>query len=261
MILATFVPFAIQVLHFHKDSLNKRVERALFTMWYLLNIEMVFVYLYVAYIVFNLCALLHDIGYSYVLSCSADQYDYAGVDSEFTAKNTSNIHISLSTHEPSGSSRGSPMHISDDSSEPDSAIGSSIHSEDRTSSEIERNVAKHEEMDMLEEDIQERRDILEAMEAQHNGATLTEEQTALLNSNPDADPHELMKEIDEKEKSIHQLRVDIGESPESESSGEVSSEEESSDGEMTRAMDESRREHRDDFSNETGESSKKGGSK
>jgi len=30
---------------------------------------------------------------------------------------------------------------------------------------------------------------------------------------------------------------------------------------MTRAMDESRREHRDDFSNETGESSKKGGSK
>lgn len=99
------------------------------------------------------------------------------------------------------------------------------------------------------------------MEAQHNGATLTEKQTALMNSNPDADPHELMKEIDEKEKSIHLIRVDIGESSESESSGEVSSEEESSDGEMTRAMDESRREHRDDFSNETGESSKKGGSK
>ena len=198
------------------------------------------------------------------------QYTYAGVDSEYLVETKIDLNVSLSTNNPPDSP-GSSMDLGS-SSDPDSGMGTSIGSEERTSSEIDRNIAKHEQIDIFEKEVEEDRKILNAIEAKANGAILTNEQTTLLDNNPYKDSNEALQEIAAKKRIIHDLIISTGEYPDSygeydsANSKELSSEEESSDGnssdrEMRRAMDESRRQHRDDLSNKPGESSKKGGSK
>ena len=212
------------------------------------------------YIITSLYFILDNVLSMAVSSYFSDQYAHVGDSSPHVVNTQPNLNISLSTNDPSGSTGGSPMDTGNSmdigSSDQDSGMGSSIFSFDETSSDVDRGIAKHVERDVLE-----RIKLLNAMDARDCGDTLTEEQITLLNANPNSVPDQIMKEIVVREDAIHQIRVDTAENPKSVSSGDLSSEGESSDGEMRKAMDESRREYRDHFSNNTGESSKKGGSK
>jgi hypothetical protein len=312
LIWAILLPLVIEVLHLHKDNLNKIGKRILVFLWWNLNIQMIILVIYTFNIIVHLLFVFYHVG-SFEISGdfpAQHPYAYGGIDSACAPNQIPNMNVSLSTNDPTGSSGGSPtgssggspmgssggsptgssggspmdssggsptgssggspMDISDSddvtSSDKDSAIGSSIGSEGRTSSEIDRNMAIHVEIDVLEGEIDQRKEVLAAMEARDVGATLTAEQTALLDTYPEKDSYKIADEIYEKEKSLHQKRVEIGESTEGESSEWDSSEGESSqgdssEGEMRRAMEESRQDHRDHYSNKTGESSKKGGSK
>jgi len=281
ILLPLYTVLYIELIHFNKDYLKEKVRLTLNILWYFLTTPRyyptILFYLYILYALIISFMIIMDIGiilyHNISINISPDflyQYTYAGVDSEHLVENKIDLNVSLSTNNPPNSS-GSSMDLGS-SSDPDSGMGTSIGSEERTSSEIDRNIAKHEQIDFFEKEVEQDRKILNAIEAKNNGATLTSEQTTLLNNNPYKDSHEALQEIAAKKRIIHDLIISTGEYPDSHgeydsaNSKEVSSEEESSDQnssdtEMRRAMDESRRQHKDDFSNKQGESSKKGGSK
>jgi hypothetical protein len=121
LIWAILVPFAIEVLHYHKDNVKKGVKRILTVLWCCLTLQTIILLLYTLYIIVNLYFVFNHILSVDIPVYFSDQYAHAGVfseqhahagvDSELIANNKPD-NVLFSTNGPSGSS-GNPGAVYD----------------------------------------------------------------------------------------------------------------------------------------------------